>query len=87
MNLKIQFFCLFLSFIYGIVLFIIFQIHYHSYFLRKSKWKIVFQFFITVLSSFFYFIILNYLNNGILHYYFLLLIACGFLISYNFTKR
>ena len=87
MNLKIQLICLAFSFLFGVFLYFIYRIHSRALFHHKGRLKYFFQFIVTFSCSFLYFIILNFLNNGVLHCYFLLLIMCGFLISYHFSRK
>lgn len=87
MELKVQLLSLFVSFLFGIFLFLMFKLNYKYLFLSSNKKKIFFNFIFCFDLSLLYFLILYYLNNGSLHLYFLLLIVFGFLLSYNFTKK
>lgn len=87
MELKLQLLSLFVSFIFGIFLFIMFKVNYKYLFLVSNRKKILFNFIFCFDLSILYFLIMYYLNSGRLHLYFLLLIIFGFLLSYKFTKN
>ena len=87
MDLKIQILSLIFSFFYGIFLFIIFRLEYKCIFLLKKKYQIIFNFIYCIVFSLLYFFLLLFINNGCLHLYFLLLIAFGFLLSYQMSKK
>jgi len=88
MELKIQIISLFVSFLFGIFLFVMVKINYKYLFsVKNNKLKVLFNFIFCLDLSLLYFLILYFLNNGTLHMYFLLLIIFGFLLSYNFSKK
>ncbi len=87
MNLKLQVFSLFFSFLYGVFFSFLFNFHYHYLFYRKR----IVQVFITLLflldMALLYFLILQKINNGIIHIYFYFLLFLGFYISFSFFKK
>ena len=87
MNLVVQIFSMFFSFIYGVFLYFMFVINYKYLFRKKYRLKLFYYFAMFLFVGLFYFVVLNHINNGILHLYFLLLLIFGFLVSYNFYKN
>ena len=87
MDLKIQILSLIFSFFYGIFLFIVFKLEYKCIFLIRKKYQIICNFIYCKVFSLLYFFLLLFINNGSLHLYFLLLIAFGFLLSYQMSKK
>ena len=87
MNLKIQIFSLFFSFIYGVFFSFFTNFNYKYIFHTRKIFRIVFTIIFVVSMSFLYFIIINVINNGVIHLYFLLLILFGFYVTFPLGKK
>ena len=82
MELNVQIYSLFFSFIFGCILNVL--LDFFNRFNNKQKLfiKIIFSFLFVLILSLSYFIILIYINNGYLHVYFLISIMVGYIFIY-----
>lgn len=87
MDLRIQIFCLFFSFVFGVFLYLLYRFIYCNLYRKNNIKRFLLLIFLTVCISLLFFLILRNINDGILHYYFLLLIIFGFLMGYTFDKK
>ena len=86
MILKVQFFSLVYSFVFGLVFAFLVNFHYELLFSKKKWFQIIMNFIFVIDIALIYFLVLKMLNGGVLHFYFFLLMFLGFLISYVNTK-
>ncbi len=82
MNLNIQIYSLFFSFIFGIVFYFLLEVLNVIKLKVKLLFRVIISFFFIILSSLLYFGGLLYINNGYLHIYFLVMIAVGYIVIY-----
>jgi hypothetical protein len=87
MNLVYQLLCLFFSFLYGLILYLV--IIFNCIYVFNKVYFI--SFFVCIFEMLFlsllYFYLVFLVNGGVLHLYFLLFIVFGFLLAYNITKK
>ena len=87
MKLKIQFYSFFVSFLFGIFLFLMIKL-FSNYIYSSIKFiKIISSFFFVLLVSLLYFLILLNVNYGYIHIYFFLCIILGFEICQVIWKK
>lgn len=89
MNLKLQIISIFISLIYGVILYGFYSIFKKYTQNIKSIYKILSSFFFAMISTTIYFIIYNNINNGIIDKYFIFITIIIFLyLNYiRFTKK
>lgn len=87
MKLKIQIYSLIYSYIYGLVLFYLFNFNNKIVDRVKPVYKIIISFFFVLFISLSYFVMLLYINNGYIHLYFYLSILLGYLTMYIVYKK
>lgn len=87
MKLNIQIYSLIYSYIYGLILFYLFNFNNRIIDRVKLVYKVILTFCFVLLISLGYFIILLYINNGYIHVYFYFLILLGYLSMYYLYKK
>lgn len=87
MVLNIQLYSLGVSFLYGILLFVLLEISSKFIYSFNIWVKVIFSFLFVMFNTFLYFIILMYVNNGYVHLYFFLCILLGYVCSNLIYKR
>ena len=80
MTLNVQLMSFFVSFLYGIFIFILLEVNYKilTYSSRIIKFLLSMLFFL--FNTLFYFIILLYINHGYIHFYFFICIFLGYFL-------
>ena len=87
MVLKDQIISFFISFIYGFILYWFICKTNIYLFSKKRVFRIIFNAFFCIITTFIYFLVLVIFNNGIIHSYFFLFLIFGFLLSYHFFRK
>ena len=87
MNLSEQLIAIIFSFIYGIVLAILYNFNYNLLFSKRKIYKIIFTIIFILDLVLIYFLVLRKINNAIIHPYFYLVISFGFFFCFNISKK
>ena len=87
MELKIQIYSLIVSFLYGILFFIMLDLNSRYIYASYIYIKIIISFLFILDMSLLYFIILLYINNGYIHFYFFLCIIIGYIVCKVIKKK
>ncbi len=85
-GLTLQIYSIIYTYIYGIVCSFLVNLFYKLLFLRKKKWRVIFNLVFALFMSIIYFILLRIINNGYIHVYFLFVFILGFLSLFPFFK-
>ena len=81
-NLSMQLKSIVFSFLYGILISLLFNINYFLLFHRKKIVKIFFSTIFVISFCLVYFYLLEYINYGYIHLYLLISFLVGFLLFY-----
>lgn len=87
MSLSEQFLSIGFSFIYGVVLSLLYNFNYNLLFNKEKVFKIVFNILFVLDLVLIYFLIIKKINGGIIHPYFYLLIILGFVSCFDVSKK
>lgn len=86
-NLNMQLKSIIFSFLYGVLISLIFNLIYFLIFSKKKVVRIFFSTIFVINISFLYFYILEHINYGYIHIYLLLFLLAGFLIFFKYFKK
>lgn len=87
MELNIQILSLGVSFLYGIIFYILLEINSKFLYSSSKIIKILFSFVFVMFNSLLYFFILLKINNGYIHLYFFLCLLLGYFLCKVLMKR
>ncbi len=87
MSLTLQIQGLLVSFLFGCIFSLLFNLSYHILFMKK-KWERIFSnLLFGILMALGYFLLLKKMNDGILHPYFFFPFCLGFFLLFPKTKK
>lgn len=86
-ELNIQILSLGVSFLYGILFYILLEINSRFLYSSSMVVRILFSFVFILFCSLLYFVVLLKVNNGYVHFYFLLCIILGYFLCKVIHKR
>ena len=87
MELNIQILSLGVSFLYGIIFYILLEINSRFLYSSSIIIKVLFSFIFVLFNSLLYFLILLKINNGYVHFYFLICLILGYILCKVIYKR
>ena len=79
-SLNIQFLSLFVSFLYGFVVYILLEVNYKFLMTSNLVVRVIMSMFFILFITLLYFIILLCINNGYIHIYFFISVLCGYFV-------
>ena len=87
MGLTEQVIALVFSFIYGVVLSVLYNLNYNLLFYKRRSVKIIFNILFVLDLVLIYFLVMRKINNAVIHPYFYLFIILGFFAVFDVSKR
>ena len=87
MVLKIQIYSFFVSFVYGIIFYLLLELNSKFVYSSNLFIKIIFSSFFVLFNCLLYFIILLFVNNGYIHFYFFICLILGYLMCKVIYKK
>ena len=87
MLLKIQIYSFLVSFIYGIIFYLLLELNSKMIYSSHLFVKIISSFLFVMFNCLLYFIILMYVNNGYIHIYFFFCLLLGYFVCKVLYKK
>ena len=87
MILKIQIYSFVVSFVYGIIFYLLLELNSKVLYSSHIIIKVITSFLFVMFNCLLYFIILMHINNGYIHVYFFMCILFGYLMCKVIYKR
>ena len=87
MNLKIQFYSFVVSFLFGMLFFILLDTNKKIIYMSFNFGKILVSLLFLLAMSLLYFLLLLYINHGYIHIYFFLCIIVGYVVCKVIYKK